>query len=378
MAMRRTKGEGSMPVKRKDGRFTCFFTDERTGKRVWVYGKTQVEAAQKRDDALYAQRQGTLILTPAQSVSDYLASWLTTTAAMRVQAPTIKSYRNCLARVTPYIGRIELKSLSAQHITQCYAELSKRLSPTTVRYTHTVLSMALEHAVDWELMRRNPAKLATLPRRKDRRVPPMTWDDLRCILEKLSTYRYYPLYAFLVNTGVRKGEALGLHWSDVNLDLGQIRIRYSLRRVKTPNGSEFELASPKTKNSFRTVPLNGDMVVLLTQHREKQDEERRKAGKEWKEHGLVFCTDKGRPLDPVNATQTFQAALRYQGLPHYRMHDLRHAFATLLFQQKINVKEVSALLGHSSVSITYDIYTHVLPSTQAEAVTALQGLTPLE
>jgi integrase len=320
------------------------------------------------------QRQGKPVIVSKQTVEQYLEQWLRDTASMRVRVTTLENYRKCLVRVVPHLGRHQLKDLAVQHVAHCYAELAKTLSANTVRHTHTILNLALNDAEQWDLILKNPARRATLPGCAQRQLPPLTWDDLQRLLTALSGYRYFALYGLLLNTGIRKGEALALHWNEVDLDSGTLAIHHSLQKVRRDDVWSYEFLPPKTRASHRIVPLNRDMVTLLKQHQAKQEQERAKAGDEWHRNNLVFCTTMGKIIDPSNSTKTFQEALKAQGLPHYRLHDLRHGFATLLFQNGVNVKDVSTLLGHANVSITYDIYTHVLPPTQNKAVATLEGL----
>ena len=200
----------------------------------------------------------------------------------------------------------------------------------------------------------------------------MAWtpEQARRFLAAVRGDRLEALYAVALAVGMRQGEALALHWSDVDLDAGTVRVRYSLQRI---NG-KLTLVQPKTETSRRTIDLPLQAIAALRAHWDRQMDERRLAGTTWKEHGLVFTTQRGTPLDKGNVHKWFKALLACAGLPHMRFHDLRHCCASLLLAQNVHPKVVQEILGHSQIAMTLDLYSHVLPSVRKDAATLMSDL----
>ena len=238
--------------------------------------------------------------------------------------------------------------------------LQRGLSARTVKATHAPLRSALENAVKWRLIPNNPAKLVDLPKqaRKERLV--FNAEQARVFLEYAAHDRFNTLWVVLLTTGVRPGEALGLKWED--LDGDRLRIRRSLTR--TPNGG-WELTEPKTPQSRRSVTLPTSAVTSLAAHRAAQARDRLRLGPGYQDQDLIFCTSHGTPLDMPGVTRRhFYPLLEAAGLPRIRVYDLRHTCATLLLAANAHPKIVSERLGHSSVTLTMDTYSHVLPTMQ--------------
>ena len=183
----------------------------------------------------------------------------------------------------------------------------------------------------------------------------------------------FPAFFILISTGMRRGELLGLKWSDIDLDNRTIFIQRSWVKSSTETA---QFSDPKTKKSRRLVPLLEEGVAVLRQHRLQQQRNRdelRAKGKADTESGLVFCRIDGAPYYPSTLNSYLEKALQRAGLPKFRMHDLRHTFASLMVEQGTSIKVVQELMGHATVQMTLDTYTHVLPGAKAEAVNKLQG-----
>jgi integrase len=184
--------------------------------------------------------------------------------------------------------------------------------------------------------------------------------------------RLEALYSVALALGLRRGEALGLRWEDVDLEAGTLRVQVALQRRKDSK----TLVEPKTEQSRRTLPLPSVLVVALKAHRTRQLEERLAAGPKWRDHGLVFPSTVGTPMEPRNLTRQFKAVLQRAGLPDIRFHDLRHTAASLLVAQGVHPRVVMEILGHSQISLTMNTYTHVLPEAQREATALMDVLFP--
>ncbi len=201
-------------------------------------------------------------------------------------------------------------------------------------------------------------------------VHPLSAPEARVLLEAARDNRLEALYVLAVHTGMRRGELLGLKWEDVDLDSSTIRVRRTLTRVE--NGRRLALGEPKTKKSRRTVRLTPRAVEALRCHRARQAEEKLKTGGIYEDQGLVFAGEVGNLINPSNLRQrSFAPLLRRAGLPQITFHDLRHTCASLLFQRNVHPKFVQELLGHASVAITLDTYSHMLPGMGGEAADAI-------
>lgn len=313
-------------------------------------------------------------LDPPASFGVYLEDWLAHIAG-RVRAKTWQGYE-CLIRLhaRPHLGNLPLSEISPLHLQRLYGSLlsdpNRRLSGGTVLNLHLVLTQALSQAVRWGYLSSNPAAGAQPPR--PRRGELVTVDIRLCerILEATMGKRLECPVAIAIATGMRRGEILGLRWSDLDDEYTVAHVRRSIQ--PTRSGLVFE--NPKTKRSRRAVVLPAFLHGFLQRQREDQDHRRAQAQTTWRENNLVIDRGDGSPVNPDTLSSGFTGILRRSGLPHVRFHDLRHAHATLMLQQGVHPKIVSERLGHASVGITLDTYSHVLPAMQQEAAAAFDEL----
>lgn len=332
----------------------------------------------KRDAERYCtkvrseQQSGTFVEPSRATVSEYLVRWLDTSAKIRVRERTWNDYKSLVDRyIIPALGARKLANLQPAEIQRLYADLlAKGLSARTVRYVHSTLKSALNQAVRWGELARNPAGVVEIPRleRLERRV--LSSDETVRFLQQAAGTRWYPLWYLLTTTGLRPGEALGLKWSD--LDGTKLRVQRTLVWVK----KTWKLEDTKTDRSRRTVLLPESTLMVLHSHRAKQAAARLARGAAYNiSLDLMFATDRGHPLDYRNTVQRyFKPLLAQAGLPPIRLYDLRHTHATQLLRENIHPKIVSERLGHSSTVMTMDVYSHVLPDMQEEAATKVDSL----
>ena len=358
MAKKRSNGEGSI-TRRKDGLYMARYTVQTaTGtKRKTLYGKNREDVAEKLVDALSNRNQGLVFDAGSQTVGEYMEQWLQTSARESVRESTYESYRNQVRRyVVPAIGRVKLKRLSAMQIQGMYrAMLDRGLSPRTVQYTHAVLHRALRQAVRWGLVPRNVSEDVDRPRIRPEEIRPLNRHQARHLLNTAgeSGDRFEALYVLALLTGMRPGELLGLKWEDVNFDEGGLQLNRALAGKN--------LTSPKTKRSRRRIDLSTASIAALKAHRKRQLEERMQKAGLWRDHGLVFPSTVGTPLFHRNVVRAFKNLLKRAGLPQStRLYDLRHTCATLLLGSNVHPKYVQELLGHASIALTLDTYSHVL------------------
>jgi len=234
---------------------------------------------------------------------------------------------------------------------------------------HVVLHKALDQAVSDGLIPRNAAKGVKVPQAKRKEIRPLTPEQSKALLEAARGDRLEALYVLAHNTGLRQGELLALKWEDVELEDAVLRVRRTLTRT----GGKVDVGPPKTNKSRRSIGLTTSAVEALRDHLVRQLEEMEEMGSLYHPGGLVFANESGGIINPSNLrNRSFTRLLERAGLPKIRFHDLRHTCATLLLTKNVNPKIVSEMLGHSSISITLDTYSHVLPTMQENAVRALE------
>ncbi len=313
----------------------------------------------------------------AVTVPQYLADWLVH-AHGRVRAGTFEGYEGLIRRhALPHFEGMPLDELRPLHLQRLYAGLlsgqeAPELSAGTVLNLHLVLTQAFGQAVRWQLLASNPASGAQPPR--PRRPPRPLVDTAlikRLLLETQASWLEVPA-AIAVATGMRRGEILGLRWTDLDDGFTVARVQRTLQ--PTRSGLVFE--EPKTARSRRAVVLPTFLYPHLERQRASQNSRREANPAEWDEHGLVIDRGDGRPLNPDTLSAGWARYLRHKELPRVRFHDLRHAHATLMLTQGVHPKVVSERLGHASIGITLDLYSHVLPSLQTEAAAAFDQLFP--
>lgn len=286
---------------------------------------------------------------------------------------TFHNYRSQIRNhILPALGKKKLRALKLEDVEALYRSMAASgLSPATVRYVHAVLHRALKQATVRGLVSRNVAEGASLPRPGKQEIRPLSPEEVRRFLGAARGDRLEALYVVAVTCGLRQGELLGLRWSDIDLEAGRLTVRRQLQRSR--DGSGLVFSPTKTKRN-QAIRLGNHGIEVLKAHRRRQYEERRLAKGLYPESDLVFVTKQGTPLDPSNlVNRHFKPLLGRAGLPDIRFHDLRHVCATLLLSEGVSVKVVQEVLGHSSVSVTMDVYSHVLPDMQERAAEAMDG-----
>lgn len=369
---KRANGEGSV-FRRSDGRWSgeVSYRDEYgTMKRRTVYGRTQTEVRSKMKVLRERLDAGAPVKDTTMSLSAWLEDWSTKAlpASDRKQA-TIDLYATIARKhLVPALGTRPLDRIRPSDVEALI--VSKRragLAPSTVRTIYTVLRAALDIAVRDGLLGRNPAAAVRRPAVERQDAAFLTVDDAHRLLDSMRGERLEPLFRLMLATGLRRGEALGLHWSDVDLDGGTLRVRWTLTR--TSKG--LQLGEPKTEKSRRSVPLPRSTVTALRAHRRQQATEQLAAGEAWRDSDLLFTTEVGTPLEPRNVLRRFETLAERAGLRDVHLHTLRHSAASFLLAAGTHTKVVQEHLGHSSYAITADIYSHVAPAQRREAADRL-------
>jgi integrase len=306
------------------------------------------------------------------TLASYVSSWLEGSAKLCLSPRTYASYTEIMRmHVLPALGSIPLDQLSPMHVQDLLSrKLAEGLSPRTVQYIRAVLRSALTRAVKWEMATRNAAALAQGPRLDHHEVTPLSPERARALIAASDSERLGAMFVLALHTGLRLGELSGLRWADVDLEEGLLQVRFQLQRIE----GTLQLVEPKTRRSRRTVYLSREAVASLAGHRERQSGEREQAGAGPWEHDLVFTNANGSPLDKKHVHRGFMKVLKRAGLPKMRFHDLRHTCASLLLAQNVHPKVVQELLGHSQISVTLDIYSHVMPTARRQAADVLDDV----
>ena len=312
--------------------------------------------------------------TPRRSTTtlgDFLDDWLLV-QKQRIRPTTWHGYEMAVERIKRHLGKAKLQALSPLQIEKFYSTLLESgrsgggaLAAKTVRNTHVVLRKALADAERLELVHRNAAGTAQAP--SVQRPEYITWssDELKEFLSVIRSDRQYAAFVLLATTGMRRGEVLGLRWGDLDFDAGELAVAHT---ITTAGFDQIVSGPPKTPRSRRHVFLDDATLAVLREHRKRQREDRLAAGPSWdKDNDLVFRNELGGSIHPDWFSHEFERLIRKVGVKRIRLHDLRHTYATLALKAGMHPKIVSERLGHSTVGVTLDLYSHVTPSIARDA-----------
>ncbi len=370
MAKRRSNGEGNIR-KRKDGRWEGRYTagfDPTTGKQVFknVLGKTQNEVKEKLKKALEESQKLDFTRTGKYTVSQWMEEWFENVCKIKVRPSSHQTYRGYIDHhITPYIGKTPIEKLSTMDLQKLCRKLMdkgrverieaekqpKGLSAKTVRNIIQIISSAMDFAVAQKIITENPCKAVELPKVEKQEMQTIPAEQLQAFLTEAKASGVYEMYYIELSTGLRRGELLGLKWSDIDWNNAVITVRRQIVRI---NG-EITEAPLKTKNSYRTVTISPQAVEVLKAQKEKTSSE------------YVFPSPTGGPISPDSVNNMLKRVLSRAGIPKVRFHDLRHTFATIALQNGVDIKTVSSILGHFSAGFTLDTYAHVTTAAQKEA-----------
>ena len=349
--------------------------DEHGGRRrkfVNVKGK-KGDAERVMRELLASAEKGLPMDSSKLTVAQYLDCWYKDYVQANTRPRTADRYQDDIRNhLVPHFGHTHLnKVLPADVQRMESALLSEGLSPRSAEHANRVLSQAFKHAVQWGLNWRNPCDSVRPPRKvyKEINIP-----DVATVLRLLELSKETPHFAaihFLAYTGARRGEACGLMWRDVDLERGVVSIRQAATK---PRGYGLVMAAPKTAKGRRAVTLDTDTVDVLRAHRGTQLVQEFELGSLYRNQGYVFTTLNGSPLNPDMLTYAWHRIAVKAGLPHIRLHDLRHFHASLLLQAGTNPKVVQERLGHSTIAVSLDVYSHVVPGIEEKAASAFADI----
>lgn len=362
---KRKQGEGTVRLRtdgRWEGRVVIGYDEKGLPKTKNIIAKTKFECEEKLRILKETLGKAIARLKPEMPFGEWMDFWYQNFCKPALRETTRTSYENCIYRhILPSIGQIPLNKLSQNDLQQFYARLKRtgrkkdvenkgtQLSDRMVRACHAICRSALEKAVDEGLLTKNPAIGCKLPPKKNAEMKILTQAEIIRLLHQASEEGYYELFLLELTTGMRRGEILGLKWKDINLNTGELRI---VRQV-TVKG----VSVPKTKSSIRTLFLPADIIELLR-------ELKKTATCEW-----IFPSPvkEGEPRHPSAVTKRFRIMLERAHCKYVRFHDLRHTFATMALENGIDVKTLSAMIGHVSAETTLNIYSHVTDAMRVQA-----------
>ena len=331
--------------------------------------------AQKYLTAKTREKDLGVFVEPASIAFDnFLDRWLEEIARNKLRARTFDNYESLLnCHVRKILGAKKLSDIQAYEVQKLYNDMKKaNYSPKTIRHVHNVLSPAFKQAIKWKMLIQNPCDLCELPRMEKPEMMYFTPQETAKFLDAAKDDKYFPVFLVAIETGMRPEEYLGLQWKDVNFDNDSLSVR---RALVVKKGGGFIFTEPKTKKSRRSIPISNTVKKALKEHRRKQLEEKIKLGAAYENLDLVFASEIGTPLLHGNLLRRHFKPIRDKAkLPKIRMYDLRHTTATLLLSAGENPKVVSERLGHASIVLTLDTYSHVLPTMQKTATAKMEKL----
>ena len=365
---------------RKDGRYIGRF--KYLGETYTVYGKTVKETQEKLDELKYETKHGLYEKETNLTVDAWFKTWIEQYKELTVKKGTIKTYTSFYGNyIQSKLGKLKLKDVRPEHIQKLYNDMHKQgLNRNTIEIVSIVLGGMYKQAYKNELISKNPVPLATLPKEtsyKERRV--LSREEQKLFLEYAASSQYAPIFEFALSTGMRGGEIKALTWENVNFTKGVISVRHTLIK----SGKEYYLDTPKTNSSYRDIPMMENVRILLKRQKVWQQENRLRIGEHWRPvcglENLVFTTNVGTPIDKEylkNSIDGIVKNINNDGIEfeHITMHTFRHSFATRCIENGVNPQTLKAILGHSKLAMTMDLYAHVLPDKKSEEMRKIANL----
>lgn len=385
---RRKNNEGSVFRRKSDGRWVVRYPIPGQPKPIMKYCKSEEEAVAKLKELIIAVGTDTYVAPADITLSQYLRDWMIENIEGNV---TINWYERKMdmikVHIDPGIGQIEMQKVTTKDIKEFYKQLAESgnknkdggLAPGSIKHIHNILKPAFQQAVEDGVIgyKDNPMKKVKGPQVVRKRKPgTLSEEDMQKYLIPLSSHRLYAAFVLDLGSGLRRGELLGLHRSDIDLETGVLTVNTQLQRVKKPGGgSSLEITEVlKTEGSARSIVLPSCVLREVEQHIERQKEEKQKAGELYHDEGLLFSGVLGNKLDTRRLYELHCRALKTAGLNHIRFHDLRHTFATLLLEKGENAKTIQELLGHKDIGTTLNTYAQVTQKMKAASAARMEGI----
>lgn len=371
---KRGQGEGSI-AKRPDGtwwaRITIGKDENGKQKRKAFYGKTRKEVQEKLTAALNDVNTDSYVEPSKMTVAQWMDIWLKEYKKNQVKPSTYLNYcKHFNLYIKPTIGNCQLKSLRGDMVQKFINDLTGRLQPDTIKVAFAPLASAMKQAVKNGLISKNPAADISLPRCEKTKIMIMTTEEQQRFIEAAKNTFQGEFFILMVATGMRIGEVQGLQWRDIDFKNSLLTVNHTIYPIKDFDdptaGYRLELGSPKTKAGIRTIPLLPDILDMLERYQNTIGGS--------KPDDFVFMSIENAPYSHTCMRNRFKKLLKQAGIEKdLHPHCLRHTFATRGLENGIPLRVMQELLGHSSLSMTADLYTHVMPDTKKESIMKLQG-----
>lgn len=369
---KRSNGEGTI-FKRKDGRWCGAYFDEQFN-RHFVYGKTQAETKRK----LKGKQEGRTIKGKPYLFQEWILEFLQNYKKNELKVTTYDSYMLRYRKhiLNTQLGMTKLENVRAANLQQYYNEkLKEGYSSKYVRSIEVIFNSALDRAFKLRMIPENPNIFTALPPKEKYEAKVLTREEVERIVVEAKEEELYPIVVTTVYTGMRKGEVMALNWENVNFKERKIYVKNSLCRVYDEQPGEdgryrvsYQILEPKTKKSIRMIPMLDEVYTALKEQKRRQEVLKAAQGNQYLDQGLVFTDEKGNHLYQREFMDKYHQFLKKYRITDVRFHDLRHTFATLLIESDVSMKLVQELLGHSTITTSMDIYTHVSDQMKEKAI----------
>lgn len=362
---------GSIQKVGKKYRVTFEMGFDVNGKRLRKYTTVPSEREAKKllTEFEYNQQRNLLVNSSKITLGKFLEHWMENYVKYNCEETTAYGYRNIIRHVTGYIGSIELEKLQPLHIQQYYKHLmdERGLSPNTVHKHHANIRKALDYALKQQFVYRNVADAVVLPRKIRFEGKAYTKEQLKLLLEKVTGTKLEVPVHLAGLLGLRREEIVGLRWEYVDLKNRLL----SIQEVRTSAGRETIIKAPKTEKSRRTLYIDDDLYEVLLKQQQLQDKWKSVLGNNYSDSGYVYTREDGMPYRVNSVTEQFSTFLEKNQLPKIRLHDLRHTWCSILFNENISLKSISEAMGHSEIGTTSRIYTHSFDKVHKNTVSAM-------
>ena len=342
--------------------------------RKWVQGSTRTEVQQKLRALVRKKERNEPLDNAKKTVASFMAEWLDVQVKPTRSPSTYRGYEQTSRMyIEPMLGRIPFDRLSGKDVQHMLNQLhDSGLSPASVKNVNATLKSALSRAMKWGMIDRNAAKLATPPKQIKYHPHPLTAEQADRLLQFVANHRYEAMFYLALMMGLRRGEILGVRWSDIDFALGVLRVRQALQRIPRQG---VQVQQVKSEKSRRNIPLPPIVMRALLRRQDRQQQERKASGTRWKQDSdFVFTSRDGARLMTEEPTRHLNEALDGAKLPHVRFHDLRHSAASLLLSKGVPMKVIQEIMGHSSFQITADTYSHLVSGELKAAMQTMDDL----
>ena len=386
MANKRANGEGTIVKNIRNGiqkgwraSITIGIGDNGKIKRKEFTGKTQQEVKKKLEEYKKEMLLGTISSDDKITVSEWYHTWLFDYRIKDLKPKSFEKYEGIYRNYIKdsELGKIKLKDLRATHIQRYYNKLQDTKPISTIKGINTRLKPCLGEAEKQGYIQKNYCKMVTLPKDNNKKtIQVLTQQQQKLFIEAIKGHKLEVLFLIALGTGLRLGELLGLKWSDIDFNTGILTVNRTLSRVKNQTTGKYEIIeqTPKTKNSNRTIPIPNDILNKLKEHKKNQSKQRLFVGEGYINNNYVFTDDIGNPIDDKRPGRNLKSTLAKLSIEPIKFHALRHTYATRLFEANVPPKTVQVLMGHYDISITMDIYTHVMEDAKLEAIEKLNNI----